>query len=204
MTGVGDVVGRLPEARDGDGMPGTLALVQWSPKPGRTAVVAAVALVLGVAAVVVVADWPGRILLGIAALGLALDAVHDLVARPRLSAGPEGVVVRGWAGARRFAWEGLRTRVRTTRRLGVLTRTLEIDVDPAVDDDGVLVVLGRRDVGAPLEEVARQLRAMNPAAPRARVDPRPAGLAHSRLPACSSARPSGRCSRSRWPWGQGR
>jgi hypothetical protein len=138
--------------------------VQWSPKPGRTAVVGIGALVLGVAAVAFVADWPGRILLGIAATGLALDAVHDLVARPRLTAGPDGVVVRTWSGARRLAWEGLRARVRTTRRLGMLTRTLEIDVDPALDD-GMLIVLGRRDLGAPLEDVARQLRAMNPAAP---------------------------------------
>jgi len=124
--------------------------------------VAVLAVVLAVGAVAVMADWPGRILLGTAALGLAVDAVHDLVARPRLSAGPDGVVVRTWVGPRRFAWEGLRTRVRTTRRLGVLTRSLEIDVDPAVDDDGALVVLGRRDVGAPVEEMARRLRAMNP------------------------------------------
>jgi Bacterial PH domain len=136
--------------------------VQWSPKPLRTAGVAVPALVLGVGAVVLVADWPGRILLGTAALGLAADALHDLVARPRLSAGPDGVVVRTWGGPRRFAWQGLRVRVRTTRRLGVMTRSLEIDVDPAVDDDGALIVLGRRDVGAPVEEVARRLRTMNP------------------------------------------
>jgi hypothetical protein len=144
--------------------------VQWSPKPLRTAGTAVGALVLGVAALAVVADWPGRILLGIAALGLAVDAVHDLVARPRLSAGPDGVVVRTWGGPRRLPWDRLRARVRTTRRLGVLTRTLEIDVDPAVDDDGVLLVLGRRDLGAPVEEVARRLREADPAAePRRRA-----------------------------------
>jgi hypothetical protein len=136
--------------------------VQWSPKPLRTAGVAVLALVLGVGAVVLMTDWPGRILVGVAALGLAVDALHDLVARPRLSAGPDGVVVRTWGTPRRLAWQGLRVRVRTTRRLGVLTRSLEIDVDPAVDDDGALIVLGRRDVGAPVEEVARRLRAMNP------------------------------------------
>ncbi len=147
-------------------------LVQWSPQPLRTVAVAVGGLLLGVAAVLV-DDWPGRILLCTAALGLALDAVHDVVARPRLSAGPEGVVVRGWAGRRRLGWAGLRARVRTTRRLGVLTRTLEIDVDPAVDEDGALVVLGRRDVGAPVEEVARRLRAMNPAEARREGTRRP-------------------------------
>jgi len=127
--------------------------------------VAVVAVVLGIAAAAVVADWPGRILLGTAALGLAVHALHDVVARPRLSAGPDGVVVRTWGGARRLAWHGLRARVRTTRRLGLLSRTLEIDVDPAVDDDGVLLVLGRRDLGAPVEEVARRLRELNPVDP---------------------------------------
>jgi hypothetical protein len=122
--------------------------------------------VLGAAAVLAIADWPGRILVGTAALGLLLDVVHDVLARPRLSAGPEGVVVATWGGRRRLAWEGLRARVRTTRRLGFITRTLEIDVDPALDEDGVLVVLSRRDVGAPIDEVARRLRAMNPTAPR--------------------------------------
>jgi hypothetical protein len=139
--------------------------VQWSPAPFRTALVAGAAVVLGLAAAVLVADLPGRILVGLAAAGAAADAVRDVVVRPRLSAGPEGVVVRTWGGPQRVAWPGLRARVRTTRRLGVLTRTLEIDVDPTVDEDGVLVVLGRRDLGAPVEEVARRLRAMNPVEP---------------------------------------
>jgi hypothetical protein len=139
--------------------------VQWSPAPLRTALVAAAAVVLALAAAFVVPDLPGRILVGLAALGAAVDAARDVVVRPRLAAGPEGVAVRTWGAPQRLAWPGLRARVRTTRRLGVLTRTLEIDVDPAVDEDGVLVVLGRRDLGAPVEEVARRLRAMNPAEP---------------------------------------
>jgi hypothetical protein len=49
--------------------------------------------------------------------------------------------------------------VRATRRLGVVVRTLELDSEgPA--DDGTLVVLGRRDVGAPVDDVARQLRGL--------------------------------------------
>jgi hypothetical protein len=152
---------------------GRLTPVQWSPNPIRTVGVALLGLFLAGAAVLVIADWPGRILVGLAALGLLLDAVYDVVARPRLAAGPDGVVVHTWGGRRRLPWDGLRARVRTTRRLGLLSRTLEIDVDPEVDEDGELVVLGRRDVGAPLDEVARQLRAMNPSAPprRARRGP---------------------------------
>ena len=139
--------------------------MQWSPAPLRTALVAAAAVVLGLAAAFVVPDLPGRILVGLAAVGAAVDAARDVVVRPRLVAGPEGIAVRTWGAPQRLTWPGLRARVRTTRRLGVLTRTLEIDVDPAVDEDGVLVVLGRRDLGAPVEEVARRLRAMNPAEP---------------------------------------
>jgi Bacterial PH domain len=157
-----------PDAPGGGHAPGRLVAVQWSPKPVRTALVAVAAGLLGLAAAVFVPDLPGRILVGLAAAGLAVDAVRDLVVRPRLWAGPEGVVVRTWGAPRRIPWHGLRARVRATRRLGVLTRTLEIDVDPAVDDDGVLVVLGRRDVGVPVEEVARRLRAMNPVAPERR------------------------------------
>ena len=52
--------------------------------------------------------------------------------------------------------------VRETRRLGVRGRTLELDTGGGPDDPGVLVVLGRRDLGADPEEVARALRALDP------------------------------------------
>ncbi len=160
-------MGHGPVRRAGRRRPaGTLASVQWSPSPLRTLGVALAGALLGAAAVLLIADWPGRILVGAAALGLLLDAVHDAVPRPRLAAGPDGVVVRTWAGRQRLSWDGLRVRLRTIRRLGVRTRTLELDVDPALDEDGPLVVLGRRDVGAPLEEVARTLSGMRTAAPR--------------------------------------
>jgi hypothetical protein len=56
-------------------------------------------------------------------------------------------------------------RVREGRRLGVRSRTLELDTAGGPDDDGVLVVLGRRDLGADPEEVARALHALDPASP---------------------------------------
>jgi hypothetical protein len=55
--------------------------------------------------------------------------------------------------------------VRETRRFGVRSRTLELDTAAGPDDDGVLVVLGRRDLGADPEEVARALRALDPTGP---------------------------------------
>jgi hypothetical protein len=155
---------------------GTLGGVQWSPRPASTALRVGAALVFGLATAFLVEDIVGRVMLGAVALGLAVDAAHDLLARPRLAAGPDGVVVHTWAGRQQLPWAGLRARVRTTTRFGLVTRTLEIDTDPAVDDDGVLVVLDRRDVGAPLDEVARRLRAWNPTTdPRGRPDGFPRG-----------------------------
>jgi Bacterial PH domain len=61
-------------------------------------------------------------------------------------------------------WRGLGVRVRSSRRLGVRSRTLELDTAPDPDDDGVLVLLGRRDLGADPEDVARALSALNPLA----------------------------------------
>jgi hypothetical protein len=133
---------------------------QWSPRGGETAALAAVAV--GLALSMVVLDAPGRVLVGTAVLVLLLVVVHDLVMRPRLRAGPDGVDVRTWSGRRHLPWPVLRARVREVRRLGVRSRTLELDTVGGPDDDGVLVVLGRRDLGADPEQVAGALRDLDP------------------------------------------
>lgn len=136
-------------------------VVDWSP---RTAEAVALAVVgVGLALAVLLLDPAGRILVGAAALLLLALAARDLVLRPRLSAGPAGVVVRGLAGRRELAWAGLRIGVRTTRRWGVTGQVLELDTARSPDDDGVLVVLGRRDLGTDPAAVARALQQMNPA-----------------------------------------
>lgn len=134
--------------------------MQWSPRPGETGALVAVALGLGLALVVL--DAPGRLLVGAGALLLLLLGLRDLVARPRLAAGPEGVEVRGWTGRRHLPWAGLRVAVRESRRLGMRIRTLELDTSAGPHDDGVLVVLGRRDLGADPAEVARALQSLDP------------------------------------------
>ena len=134
--------------------------MQWSPRPAQTAVLGLIGL--GLALTVLLLDTPGRLLVGTAAavvLGLAL---RDLVARPRLSTGPDGVQVRSWATRRHLPWPLLRVRVRAVRRLGVTSRALELDTAAGPDDVGVLVLLGRRDLGADPEEVARVLRDLDP------------------------------------------
>ena len=134
--------------------------MQWSPRGGETAALAAVAL--GLALAFVFLDTPGRVLVGTGVVLLLLVVAHDLRARPRLSAGPHGVDVRTWTGCRHLPWTLLRVRVRVTKRLGISGRTLELDTAAGPDDDGVLVVLGRRDLGADPEAVAQALRALDP------------------------------------------
>jgi hypothetical protein len=134
--------------------------VQWSPRIGETAAVGAVGL--GLALAVLAVDTEGRLLVGAAALLLLLLAARDLLLRPRLAAGPDGVVVRTLGGRSELPWAGLRLQVRTTRRFGISNRVLELDTATGPDDDGVLVLLGRRDLGTDPEEVARALRGLDP------------------------------------------
>jgi hypothetical protein len=121
-----------------------------------------VVLGLALALAVVFLDAAGRVLVGSGAVLLFALAVRDLVARPRLAAGPDGVEVRNLVGGAHLPWSRLRVRVRETRRLGVRGRTLELDNSPGPEDDGVLVVLGRRDLGVDPGEVARALSALDP------------------------------------------
>jgi hypothetical protein len=44
----------------------------------------------------------------------------------------------------------------------VTGRALELDTAMGADDPGVLVLLGRRELGADPDEVARALRALDP------------------------------------------
>jgi Bacterial PH domain len=132
--------------------------VQWSPRPAETIALAVIGLALALAVVLV--DPLGRLLVGAAALLVLGLAARDALLRPRLSAGPDGVVVRTLAGRRLLPWHGLQVQVRATKRWGVRGRTLELDSAGGPDDDGVLVVLGRRDLGADPEEVAHALRTL--------------------------------------------
>ena len=137
--------------------------MQWSPRAGETAVLAV--LGLGLALPVVFLDAAGRVLVGAWAALLLLLAARDVLTRPRLTAGPDGVDVRRLTGGTHLPWPRLGVRVRETRRLGVRGRTLELDTASGPeDDDGVLIVLGRRDLGADPVEVASALRALNPTA----------------------------------------
>ena len=137
--------------------------MQWSPRRGETVALVAVALCLALALVVL--DSPGRLLVGTGVLLLLALAARDLLARPRLAAGADGVDVRTLTGRQHLPWSGLRVRVRDGRRLGIRSRSLELDTSAGPHDDGVLVVLGRRDLGTDPADVARALRTLDPTAP---------------------------------------
>ncbi|MBB3086288.1 PH domain-containing protein [Geodermatophilus sabuli] len=134
--------------------------MEWSARRAETWALGAGGVVLALVAVLL--DPAGRVLVGGAALLLMALATRDLVLRPRLTAGPAGVAVRTLTGTVALPWTGLRIRLRETRRLGVRSRLLELDAAPDGDDDGVLLLLGRRDLGTDPEDVARALLAWSP------------------------------------------
>lgn len=136
--------------------------MQWSPRRSEAIAMSVVGVGLGLAAAVVVVDTPGRILVGAAALLVLALGIRDLVGGPRLSVGPDGIDVRTLWTRRHLPWAALRVQVRVTRRLGVQSRALELDTASGPDDDGVLVLLSRRDLGAEPDAVARALRELDP------------------------------------------
>ncbi|SFO57196.1 PH domain-containing protein [Geodermatophilus obscurus] len=134
--------------------------MQWSARTAETTVLGTGGVLLALAALTL--DAAGAVLVG-AAGGLLLGlALRDVVLRPRLAADPGGVVVRTLTGRTRLPWSGLRVRLRTTSRLGVRSRLLELDTAAGPDDDGTLVLLGRRDLGTDPAAVAQALEALRP------------------------------------------
>ena len=134
--------------------------MEWSPRTGETALLAVAGVLLGLAPVFL--DPLGRILVGAAAILLLALSARDGLLRPRLTAGPAGVVVHRLTGTTELQWTRLQVRVRDVRRWGLRSRLLELDTSTGPDDDGELVLLGRRDLGADPGEVARALRALRP------------------------------------------
>jgi hypothetical protein len=128
--------------------------VQWGPRTGE--VVATAVAGLGLALAVLLVDPAGRVLLGGAAVLLLGLAARDALLRPRLRTGADGVTVRALSGPTTIAWPHVRARVRSQRRWGVRARTLELEDRT---DDAVLLVLGRRELGADPETVAEALHA---------------------------------------------
>jgi hypothetical protein len=133
----------------------------WSPRPRETALALLGGLVVLLLALL--ADPAGRLLLGVAALGLLVVGAADLMLRPRLAADPAGVQVRTLASRHRVPWSALeRVEVDEHTRYGLTSRTLELE------SGELLVVLGKRTLGADPRDVADALARIRYAAPPAR------------------------------------
>lgn len=127
------------------------ARAEWCPRPVET-VAAAVCGLIALLLALVATDPVGLFLFGIAGVGLLGLAGGDLLFRPRLSAGPEGVRVRTVTGTRRLPWPALeRVDVDEQSRFGLASRALELEAA------GHLIVLSRRTLGTDPRDVADTL-----------------------------------------------
>jgi hypothetical protein len=104
-------------------------------------------------------DPLGRIVTGLATIGLVLYALFGTVARPRLAVSTDGIEIRRLVGRQHLPWGSVRIRVTASRRLGRQSSLLELDTGNDEDAGGGLIVLGWLDLGTEPELVADVLRA---------------------------------------------
>jgi hypothetical protein len=107
-------------------------------------------------------DPAGRLLAGVATVGMAVAAAFGSRARPRLRVDADGLTVGGLLRSRHHPWPLVQdVRVLRVRRLGRVSSLLEVDT---VTPDGGerLLVFGRLDLAEDPEDVAPQVRALRP------------------------------------------
>ena len=116
---------------------------QWSPSTFGIAACGIAGLILAVGAVTLITDVPGRVLVGVAAVGLVLFATLSWRARPKLAIKNDALVSRGLVGETVLRHADIKLiRITEFRRIGRKMRLLEIDT---VDDR--LLVFTRWDLG---------------------------------------------------------
>jgi hypothetical protein len=116
---------------------------QWSPSTLGVAGCGIFGLVMAIAAVTLITDPPGRLLVGIAAVGLLAFASMSWRARPKLAITDDGLVIRGSWRTRLLRRTDIKViRITEFRRIARKVRLLEIDT---IDDR--LFVFTRWDLG---------------------------------------------------------
>ena len=116
---------------------------EWSPPALGIAACGILGLILAIGAVTLITDMPGRILVGIAAMGLLVFASLSWRARPKLAISDDGLVIRGWSRTHLLRPGDIRIiRITEFRRLARKVRLLEIDTT-----DDRLLVFTRWDLG---------------------------------------------------------
>lgn len=122
---------------------------QWSPSTAGILACGIAGLVMAVAVVTVVTDPPGRVLAGIAAVGLLSFATMSWRARPKLAIAGDHLVLRGWVHTRELGHGDIDSiRITEFRRIGRKVRLLEIDTAGSGAESGdQLHVFTRWDLG---------------------------------------------------------
>lgn len=116
---------------------------RWGPPVAGIAAIGVLGVVMAVSCIAFATDPPGRILAGIAAVGLLVFAAGSWRGRPRLAITAEGLIYRGWFRTRTLRRADIELiRITEFRRWGRKVRLLEIDLT-----DGELLVLSRWDLG---------------------------------------------------------
>lgn len=130
--------------------------MRWRVPAAPAAAKLAGALLLALVAATSGAERERLLLAGVAALGLAVWGLRDVLAPVRLAADEDGVtVVTGYAARRRIPWADVeRVGLGVHRSLGRRTEILEIDTGEA------LHLFSRHDLGVPCAEAARDLAAL--------------------------------------------
>ena len=115
----------------------------WEPPAAGIAGCGAVGVLMAIASVTLVTDAPGRLLTGIAALGLVVFAGMSWHARPKLAITPAGLALRGWFRTQLLRQPDIKIiRITEFRRFGRKVRLLEIETIK-----GGLVIFSRWDLG---------------------------------------------------------
>ena len=116
---------------------------EWSPSAFGIAACGIFGLILAIGVVTLITDPPGRVVVGIAAVGLILFASMSWRARPKLAISTGGLVVRGWWRTRVLERGDIKLiRITEFRRIARKVRLLEIDTT-----DDRLLVFTRWDLG---------------------------------------------------------
>lgn len=116
---------------------------QWEPPAAGIVAAGILGLILAAGAVTLVTDPPGRIIVGLAAVGLLAFSLMSWRARPKLAIVDGALVYRGWWRTRQLGLADIKLiRITEFRRIGRKVRLLEIDAA-----DGSLLVLSRWDLG---------------------------------------------------------
>jgi hypothetical protein len=127
--------------------------VSWGPRPALVAV-GWLGAVVALAAAFLYEDRMGAVLLGVAAVVLIALSAHGMLVRPRLLADDRGIRIRTARGSLDFAWPDTDIQVRTSKRMGRDSTTLEISAGEQ------LFVFGRLELGADPRDVQDTLTAL--------------------------------------------